>query len=158
MSPVPRVQALLLGLTALTALVSLFDTPFPELAPLQNLPTLVVVAALGWASRRWSLPTSAVACLAAFLLLHTLGGRYIYSYVPYDDWARAIGLPAPADVFGFHRNHYDRLVHFAFGLLLVHPIADVLDRHGKVGPRLALYVAVEFIFASSALYEVLSGC
>ncbi|MCW1430931.1 DUF2238 domain-containing protein [Novosphingobium sp. JCM 18896] len=143
-----------LGVTALGALLSLFDTPFPKLAPMQNLPTLLVVAALAGSLRRWPLPSSVVACLAIFLMLHTLGGRYIYSYVPYDDWVQALGLPKLSDVFGFRRNHYDRLVHFSFGLLLVHPIATMLRRYAGVGARLSLYIAVEFIFAASALYEI----
>lgn len=151
---IPRRQVLLLALAATWALASLIHSPVPELAPLQNLPTLAVAAGLALALRRWPLPTSAVACLCAFLALHTLGGRYAYSYVPYDDWAAAIGLPRPADLFGFHRNHFDRLVHFSFGALLVHPLSEVLRRHGKVGAGLSLYIAVEFVFAASAIYEI----
>jgi putative membrane protein len=152
--PLPRAQQALLALVALWALASLYRSPVPDLAPLQNLPTIAVVAGLAFALRRWPMPTSAVACLAGFLALHTLGGRYAYSYVPYDDWTAALGLPRPADLFGFTRNHYDRLVHFSFGLLLVHPLAAALARHGRVSPRLALYVAVEFVVAASALYEI----
>jgi putative membrane protein len=143
-----------MALAAAAALLSLLDTPYPELAPLQNLPTLAVLAALVMALRRWPMPNGAVACIVVFLMLHTLGGRYIYSYVPYDDWARAVGLPAPGDMLGLKRNCYDRLVHFSFGLLLVWPIAQWLACHGGVRSGLALYVAVEFIFAASALYEI----
>jgi putative membrane protein len=143
-----------LAIVAIAALLSLYDSPYPRLAPLQNLPTLAAVIGLGLALRRWPQPTSAVACLCVFLLLHTLGGRYIYSYVPYDAWAKAVGLPAPGELFGFRRNHYDRLVHFAFGLLIVHPLATALNRHWEVRRRLSLYVAAEFVFAASAAYEV----
>lgn len=150
----PRAQGLLLAITALWALASLIDSPVPELAPLQNLPSLVVLAGMVLVLRRWPMPTSAVACLCAFLALHTLGGRYAYSYVPYDQWLAALGFPSAADLFDFQRNNYDRLVHFSFGALLVHPISAALARHGKVGARLSLYIAVEFVFAASALYEV----
>lgn len=151
---IPRAQVAWLTATAVFALASLIDTPYPALAPLQNLPTLALVGGLAWSLRRWPLPTSAVACLGLFLLLHTLGGRYIYSFVPYDRWALTLGLPEPTRAFGLARNCYDRLVHFSFGLLAVHPIAAWLVRHGAVGRRLALYIAVEFVFAGSALYEV----
>ena len=150
----PRAQVLWLAAVALAALVSLFDTPFPTLAPMQNLPTLAIVAALAWGLRRWPLPGSAVACLAVFLLLHTLGARYIYSYVPYDDWTRAVGLPAPTELFGLSRNHYDRLVHVAFGLLLVHPSAAALYRYAGFGAGLSRCMAVAFVLAASALYEI----
>lgn len=136
------------------ALLSLVDTPFPELAPLQNLPTIAIVLILAIALRRWPMPTSAVACIAAFLLLHTIGGRYIYSFVPYDQWAAAVGLPEPTRALGLSRNCYDRVVHFSFGVLLVHPIASALLTHGRISRRLSLYIAVEFVFAGSALYEI----
>jgi putative membrane protein len=136
------------------ALLSLIDAPFPELAPLQNLPTLVIVMILAVLLRRWPMPTSAVACIVVFLLLHTLGGRYIYSFVPYDQWAAAVGLPEPTSALGLSRNCYDRVVHFSFGILLVHPVAAALLEHGGIGRRLSLYIAVEFVFAGSALYEV----
>lgn len=153
-APIPRAQQALLGLVALWGAASLYKSPVPDLAPLQNLPTLFVAGALLAALRRRPMPTSAVACIAAFLALHTLGGRHAYSYVPYDDWAAAMGLPRPSELFGFTRNHYDRLVHFSFGLLLVHPLSAALRDHGRVSSRLALYVAVEFVFAASALYEI----
>jgi len=150
----PRIQTALLLLTAAAALFSLVDTPFPRLAPLQNLPTLAVLAAIGWSLRRWPMPTSAIACLCLFLILHTIGGRYIYSYVPYEDWARALGLPSPAAMLGLERNSWDRLVHFAFGALWVHPISAWLARHKGLSPALATYIAVEFVLAGSALYEI----
>lgn len=144
----------MLAAVAVFALASLIHTPYPDLAPLQNLPTLMIVGGLAWALRRWPMPTSSVACIGMFLALHTLGGRYIYSFVPYDQWASALGLPEPTLGFGLARNCYDRLVHFSFGLLLIHPIATWLVRYGKVGDGLALYIAVEFIFAGSACYEI----
>lgn len=150
----PRQQIALLALVASWALASLVDSPVPELTPLQNLPTLAVIGTLAFLLRRYPMPTSAVACVCAFLALHTVGGRYAYSYVPYEQWFAALGLPSPAETFGFRRNHYDRFVHFAFGMLIVHPISAMLIRHAKVSPRLALYIAIEFVFAASAVYEV----
>lgn len=106
------------------------------------------------ALRRWPMPTSAVACACLFLWLHTLGGRYIYSFVPYEDWARAVGLPSPAATLGLARNSWDRLVHFSFGACWVHPISTWLSRHRRLSSALATYIAVEFVLAGSALYEI----
>ncbi len=150
----PNGQRLMLALVGLAALLSLVNSPYPDLAPLQNIPTLFILAGIACALRVWPLPTSAVACLTIFLLLHTLGGRYAYSYVPYDAWIQALGLPSPSSIFGLHRNGYDRLVHLVFGLLFVHPISAWLTRHWSVRPILAIYVAVEFVLAGSAIYEI----
>lgn len=150
----PGAQVALLALTGLFALASLYRSPYPDLAPLQNLPTLAILTGLALLLRWRPLPTSAVACFCAFLWLHTLGGRYAYSYVPYDAWFAAIGLPEPGEVLGRGRNAYDRLVHIAFGLLLVHPIAQFLGRHVGARPRAGLCIAVALVYAGSAVYEV----
>jgi putative membrane protein len=121
---------------------------------LQNLPTLAIVGAIGLALRRWPMPTSAVVSVCVFFALHTIGGRYIYSNVPYEDWASAVGLPSPNDFLGLRRNSWDRLVHFAFGLCWVHPISAWLERHKGLSRSLATYISVEFVLAGSATYEI----
>lgn len=147
----------MLGTLVLAVLGSLVRSPYLELAPLQNVPTLVFVAAMIPLLARWPMSSLSVALLTLFLLLHTLGGRYAYSFVPYDDWLHALGLTPLSDSFGFTRNHYDRLVHFAFGALSMVPIREALVSHLQVRPAAALYIASEFVFATSALYEISSG-
>jgi putative membrane protein len=150
----PRIQSAWIVATGAAALLSLIGGPYPGLAPLQNLPTLAVLGLLVLALRKWPLPTSAVGCFCTFLLLHTLAGRYIYSYVPYDQWFAAVGMPTPTEVFGFRRNHFDRVIHFSFGLLMVHPIARILSLHLGVRQHLTGYVAVLLVLAGSAVYEI----
>lgn len=151
---VPLAQQGLLALVAAGALFSLIDTPYPSLAPLQNLPTLAAAGGIALSLRRWPMPTSAIASICVFLTLHTIGGRYIYSYVPYEQWASALGLPSPDALLGLRRNSWDRLVHFAFGACLVHPISTWLSRHKGLSRSLATYIAVEFVIAGSATYEI----
>ena len=151
---VPPVQRNMMLATTALALLSLINAPFIGAAPLQMGPTLAILGGLYLALRKWPLSTAAVACVCGFLVLHTIGARYIYSYVPYDTWFAAIGLPQPGDLFGWQRNHYDRLVHFSFGALFTWPIAEWLNRHWQVSFGRALYIAVEFIIAVSALYEI----
>lgn len=129
-----------------------FAQPFPDLAPLQHGPTIALILAAPWLLRRWPLSDSAVGCLWLFLLLHTLGARWIYSYVPYDDWARAISGHDISSLFGATRNGYDRLVHFAFGALLTLPVAEVARRQMSWGWSLAFAFAA--VGLGSALYEI----
>lgn len=150
----PRLQMAIMAATGLWTLYCLLTSPYPYYAPLQNGPTLAILGGVAvWAWRRPQ-PTSAIACLCAFLALHALGGKYIYSYVPYERWVQGLRLPSPNRLLGLPRNSYDRLVHFSFGALMVHPIRQALMRQGGVGPRLSLYVAVEFVMAGSCLYEI----
>lgn len=128
--------------------------PYPDLAPLQHGPAVALLLAAPWLLRRWPLSSRAVGCLALFLLLHTLGARYIYSYVPYDAWARTLTGHDLSSRFGWTRNGYDRLVHFGFGALFTGPIAEIARRHGGLGRRWSLAFGFAVIGLGSALYEI----
>jgi putative membrane protein len=56
--------------------------------------------------------------------------------------------------FGFERNHYDRLVHFSFGVLLLASSRDLIMRLSKFNTKQALLVALLSIQAFSMLYEL----
>ncbi|MBV2147467.1 DUF2238 domain-containing protein [Sphingobium sp. AS12] len=128
--------------------------PYPDLAPLQHGPTVALLLATPWLLRRWPLSNGATGCIWLFLLLHTLGARWIYSYVPYDDWARALVGYDLSSVFGTSRNGYDRLVHFAFGALLTAPLAQSAHRFGGLRHGWSLAFAFTAIGLGSALYEI----
>lgn len=66
------------------------------------------------------------------MLLHILGARYIYSYVPYDEWMQALAGVTLTGSFALSRNHYDRVVHFAFGLLFARPTFEIFHYRLKL--------------------------
>ena len=75
--------------------------------------------------------------------------------MPYDAVARALTGHTISEAFGLARNHYDRLVHLAYGLLAVLPVSEALraaSRAPTEAPR--SYIAVESVLAVSLLYEV----
>lgn len=118
---------------------------------------LVIIAVLGvvLVQRRLRLSASASLQLFGFLVLHQIGAHYTYSRVPYDDAWQALTGYRLTEALDLQRNHYDRLVHFAYGLLLARPIREVVQ--GLTGLRgwRSAYVALEFILASSAGYELM---
>ncbi len=143
-----------LALLGVALAASCIRAPYPDEMYLQHSPTVVLLVALPLACRRWPLSDAAFGCIVAFMLLHTLGARYIYSNVPYEEWVRAVfGTDLPG-TFRLRRNHYDRLVHFAFGLLWARPVWEVSTRHLGIPRRVAYYTTVEFLLAFSALYEL----
>jgi putative membrane protein len=154
LSAIPHPQRWLLGLLLALLLLAQVDQPYPDIAPLQHIPTALLLIASPWLLRRWPLSTPALACIILFLALHTLGGRYIYSNVPYDDWMRALTGTSLSEAFGWSRNHYDRLVHFAFGLLSVVPVAEVARRHGGLSRRGAMLAVGGWVLSLSCLYEI----
>jgi putative membrane protein len=127
---------------------------YPVEQTLHHSLTVVAVAVLIWLQRRGTLPFSSVALALVFLGLHTIAARWIYSYVPYDDWLHALFGVRLSELFGWQRNDFDRLVHLSYGLLvapiLVAYLAD--RRHWK--PGWAALAAVDIIVSTGALYEL----
>jgi putative membrane protein len=144
---------LILVLATAVALASV-RPPYPDEMYLQHAPTIILLIVLPLLATRWPLSDAAFASLIFFMLLHTIGARYIYSNVPYDQWSAAVvGIDLSA-TFGWQRNHYDRLVHFCFGLLWVRPAFEVSVRYLGIPRRVAHYTVVEFLLAFSAFYEL----
>ena len=144
----------LLALLAAAVVLACLRPPYPEEMYLQHSPTIALLIALPLLSRRFPLSNAAFGCLVAFMLLHTLGGRYNYSNVPYDRWATAWLGHDLSSALGWSRNHYDRLVHFAFGLLWARPVCEVSERHFGIPRHVAWISTVGFLLAFSALYEI----
>ncbi|PKQ00343.1 MAG: DUF2238 domain-containing protein [Alphaproteobacteria bacterium HGW-Alphaproteobacteria-13] len=150
----PLAQKRLLLLLVALLLAAQIAQPYPEVALLQHLPTILLLICAPRLLRRWPLWTASVACIMLFLALHTLGGRYAYSNVPYDDWAQALMNATVSEAFGWTRNHYDRLVHFAFGALSVVPVLEVARRWGGLNGRGAALAALGWVLGISCLYEI----
>ena len=151
---IPVAQRRMILALAFAIMLANIAQPYPDLAPLQHGPTIALILAAPWLLRRWPLSTPAVACIWLFLLVHTLGARWIYSYVPYDDWARAVSGHDISSLLGATRNGYDRLVHFGFGALLTLPLSEITQRRGGLRPTWALAFAFAAIGLGSALYEI----
>lgn len=151
---IPRPQRIaLLALLALVLIVNI-DQPFPQVAPLHHIPTLALIFSAPWWLRRWLLSDAALFCLVCFFALHSFGARWTYSSVPYDAWAMAMTGTTVSELFGWSRNHYDRLVHFVYGALLVLPLSEWLRPLLGGSRRMLLTMAVLLLLASSAAYEL----
>ena len=122
---------------------------------MQHVPTVLGVLLLAYLSNRFVIGRCSFSSIIVFLCLHTLGARYLYSYVPYDDWSEKLLGINLSEVFGFQRNHYDRVVHFSYGLLLVVPVQEFERRYLRLSKAWSSLLALEFIIATSASYELI---
>lgn len=114
---------------------------------LENLLTIVAFPAVIWSRHRFRFSDRAYVHVTIFLILHTVGSHYTYSEVPIGNWAR--------DAFGLTRNHYDRVVHFAFGFLMLRPVRELGFWRGGPGPVAELIFCVAAVALWSVLYEVI---
>jgi putative membrane protein len=122
---------------------------------LENLLTIALVTVLAVTFRRARLSNAAYGCIFVFLLLHTLGSHYTYSLVPYDEWVRRLTGRTLSEVLGLERNHYDRLVHFLYGVLMLLPSAEVLNRIGSPRGAGRWLLPIVFLISQSATYELI---
>lgn len=116
---------------------------------LENGLVFVLAGTLVATHRRFAFSNLSHVLIVAFLALHAVGSHYTYSLVP-------AGFAAQ-ELFGFARNHYDRVVHFAFGLLLAYPLREMALRiihlrgaWGYVAPPVA-------VLALGAFYEIIES-
>lgn len=134
--------------------ISCIRVPYPEYFWLQHAPTVVGIVILVIADHRFHISRLSYTLVVAFLALHLIGARYLYSYVPYDYWSeRLLGFQVTSR-FGFTRNHYDRLVHFCFGLLLVIPAWRFSRRIARLDDFWSAVFALSVILSASAAYEI----
>ena len=114
---------------------------------LENLLVFGVVIVLVATYRIFPLSDLSYLLIALFMTLHAVGAHYTYSEVPLGFWMR--------DTFGFARNPFDRVVHFAFGLLMAYPIREVFLRVANARGFWAYYLPLDVTLAFSALYEIM---
>ncbi|GIF20840.1 putative membrane protein [Actinoplanes tereljensis] len=124
---------------------------YPAEQALHHSLTVLGVVALILVNRARPLPYASFLAILIFLAIHSVAARWIYSFVPYDDWTDGLFGFRVNDLFGWQRNNFDRLVHLSYGLCF----GPVLYRALK--PRLgkwAAFAAVDIVLSTSALYEL----
>lgn len=111
----------------------------------ENLPIVGLVILIAWVHRRLPFSTTSFVMMSFLVALHTIGGHFSFSRVPFD-WV--------TDLFGFERNHYDRVAHFTVGFF-AYPIAEILQRRRLVNSRWLLFLFPVFsIVTLAAMYEL----
>ncbi len=121
---------------------------------LENMMTLFFAIFVFFQQRRHPFSAASWWMIFGFGTLHVIGSHYTYSLVPYNDWSNAVMGVRLNDLLGWERNHFDRLVHLFYGLLLFLPIREVMNNRAGLQGNAASYFTLEFVMASSLIYEL----
>lgn len=102
------------------------------------------------------LPLSRVSytLIFVFLCFHEIGAHYTYAEVPYDDWFRTAFGVAFSDAAGWERNHFDRIVHFLWGLLLTYPVREIFIRLSRAEGFWTYLFPFLTAVSTSAIFEL----
>ena len=113
---------------------------------LEVFPIFIAVPVLLATARRFPLTPLAYRLIFVHALILMLGGHYTYAQVPLGFWMQR--------VFGFTRNHYDRIGHLAQGFVPAIIAREILIRRSPLRPGKWLFVIVLCVcLAISACYE-----
>ena len=112
----------------------------------ENIPVWIVVGAIAWLSRAHKFSNTSYILMSVFIILHTIGGHYTFERVPFN-WV--------SDLFGFERNHYDRVAHFSVGFY-AYAIAEALTVRRLVSTRWIVSLFPVFAIVTVAgMYEII---
>lgn len=122
---------------------------------LENLLIFIALPIVAASIRWFRLSNLSYTLIFIFLSLHTLGAHYTYAEVPYDQWVKGLTGHTLSEALGWQRNHYDRLVHFCYGLMLAYPVREMFMRFVAVRGFLAYFLPLDLTMSTSMLYELL---
>jgi putative membrane protein len=115
---------------------------------LEVFPVLIGVPILVWIYPRFRFTRLVYTLLWLHAIILMVGGHYTYAQVPLGFWIE--------HAFGFARNHYDRIGHFAQGFIPALLAREVFIRTSPLGEsRWLPFVVVCFCLAFSAFYELI---
>ncbi len=122
---------------------------------LENALAALAVVVLVLTYRRMPLSKVSYTLIFLFLVLHEVGAHYSYSEVPYDAWFERWTGETLSARLGLERNHYDRVVHFSYGLLLAYPFRELFVRVADVRGFWGYFLPLDVVMSTSMLYELI---
>ena len=117
---------------------------------LENLIVFIALPLFVFTARRLRFSNFAYGCLFVFFVFHAVGAHYTYALVPYADWWQSLGGGALEG-----RNHYDRFVHFLYGLLVTPAAVQLIAHYARFPRPWNFLVPSMFMAGHAVVYELI---
>jgi putative membrane protein len=127
-------------------IVMAINPKYPQDWLLENVLIFIFFPFLFFMDKKHHYTLLSIIFLLIFASLHSLGSHYTYAEMEHFD--------VITQFFGFERNHFDRLVHFLFGLLTFRVLFEMITE-GTNTVRTALLFTFTMIVSISTVYELL---
>lgn len=150
----PRYPLLLLGAYAVIWIWLAIAPRYREDWLLENVLVMLAVPVLVLSWRHLRFSNRAYTQLFAFMVLHAVGAHYTYAEVPYDEAFRTLTGESLNDLFGWKRNHFDRLVHFLYGVLLFRLVWELFAMRAPARGIWRQILPLGFMFSHGMIFEV----
>ncbi len=142
----PKSHKLVYAIYVLVWIIMAINPKYPQDWLLENVLVFFIFPFIIWMDKKHNYSLLSIILLLIFASLHSLGTHYTYAEMNYFD--------VITQFFGFERNHFDRLVHFLFGLLVFRILFEMITP-GISSVKTALLYTFTMIVSISTLYEIL---
>jgi putative membrane protein len=146
----PRTKWLLAASVLLLTLLAISGiAPYDHATWALEVAPMIIALPILWATyNRFPLTTLVYVCIFAHGIVLMIGGEYTYARVPFGFQLQ--------EVFGLHRNPYDKIGHFFQGFVPALIAREILLRGEFVrGRRMLAFIVVCIVMAISATYELI---
>lgn len=113
---------------------------------LENLLPILFVPVLVLTRHRFAFSRLSYFLIFVFMCMHAYAAHYTYSLTPFGFWLQ--------ETLGQTRNHFDRIAHFAFGLLMTYPLLELARRVLRLRGGFGYAVTGFVVLAFSSGYEI----
>lgn len=138
----------LLGIFIAVWIILAINPLYPKDWLLENFLVFITLPMFILGYKRLRFSNYCYSMLFIFYCLHEIGAHYTFSEVPYVTW---LGL----DEATAGRNHYDRLIHFLYGFLLISVIIEIMQARASLQGIWRQLIPLSVIMATSTLYEII---
>lgn len=122
---------------------------------LENALVLIFAAIMAFSYKHFPLSRISYTLIFIFMALHEIGAHYTYAKVPYDAFLISHFNFSLNEYMDWDRNHFDRLVHFLYGLLLAYPVKELYCRVANATGFWSYFFPLELTMASSMVFELI---
>lgn len=142
----PKSHKLVYAIYIVVWIIMAINPKYPQDWLLENVLIFIFFPFILWMDKKHNYTLLSLILLLIFTSLHSLGSHYTYAEMEHFN--------AITHFFGFERNHFDRFVHFLFGLLTFRMLFEMLASSTNT-VRTALVFTFTMVVFISTVYELL---
>lgn len=142
----PKSHKIVYAIYIVIWIIMAINPKYPQDWLLENVLVFLFFPFIVWMDQKHNYSLTSIIFLLIFASLHSLGTHYTYAEMEHFD-----GI---TQFFDFERNHFDRLVHFLFGLLIFRILFEMIAP-ALSSIKTTLFFTFTVIVTISTLYEIL---
>ena len=142
----PKSHKLVFAIYIVVWTIMAIDPKYPQDWLIENVLVFIFFPIIFLMDKKYHYTLLSLVFLLLFASLHSLGSHYTY--------AEMVHFNTITHFFGFERNHFDRLVHFLFGLLVFRILFEMISA-SVMTLKTALLFTLTMVISISTFYEML---